>query len=150
LTLQGTASTQQAKDDGYFSLVAIRRLGAKQKGDIYMRANYKINSGVRFEMLSQDQLQSLFDGVLHVLEYTGLDVHHEEARDILQKAGAWVDDIRVRIPSYLVRRSLEMAPRSFTVFARDGNPDHDIPIGPGMAYFGPGLLRSRANAAEFH
>ena len=103
-----------------------------------MRANYKINSGVRFEMLSQDQLQSLFDGVLHVLEYTGLDVHHEEARDILQKAGAWVDDIRVRIPSYLVRRSLEMAPRSFTVFARDGNPNHDIPIGPGMAYFGPG------------
>jgi len=103
-----------------------------------MRTNYKINSGVRFKMLSDDQLQSLFDGVLHVLQYTGLDVHHEEARGILQKAGARVDDVRVRIPSYLVRRSLEMAPRSFTVFARDGNPKHDIPIGPGMAYFGPG------------
>ena len=98
-----------------------------------MRTNYKINSGVRFKMLSQDQLQSLYDGVLHVLEYTGLDVHHEEARDILQKAGAWVDDIRVRIPSYLVKRSLEIAPRSFTVFARDGNPNHDIPIGHKVA-----------------
>ena len=105
-----------------------------------MRTNYKINSGVRFKMLSEDQLQSLFDGVLHVLQYTGLDVHHEEARGILQKAGARVDDVRVRIPSYLVRRSLEMAPRSFTVFARDGNPKHDIPIGPGMAYFGPGSM----------
>jgi trimethylamine--corrinoid protein Co-methyltransferase len=31
-----------------------------------------------------------------------------------------------------------MAPRSFTVFARDGNPNHDIHIGPGRAYFGPG------------
>ena len=82
-----------------------------------MRTNYQINSGVRFNMLSKDQLQSLFDGVLHVLEYTGLDVHHQEARKILKKAGAWVDDIRVRIPAYMVKRALQSAPRSFTVFA---------------------------------
>ncbi len=103
-----------------------------------MRTNYRINSGVRFEMLSQDQLQELFEGVLHVLEYTGLEVHHEEARDILKKAGAWVDGIRVRIPSHLVKKSLDMAPRSFTIFARDGNSKHNIRIGPGRAHFGPG------------
>lgn len=103
-----------------------------------MRTNYRINSGVRFELFSRDQLQELFDGVLHVLENTGLDVYHEEARDILEGAGAWVEGVRVRIPSYLVRRSLEMAPRSFTIFARDGNPRHDIHIGPGRAHFGPG------------
>jgi trimethylamine--corrinoid protein Co-methyltransferase len=103
-----------------------------------MRTNNQINSGVRFQMLSEDQLEELFWGVLHVLEYTGLDVHHDEAREILEDAGAWVDGLRVRIPSYLVRRSLEMAPRSFTVFARDGNPKHDIHIGPGRAHFGPG------------
>jgi trimethylamine--corrinoid protein Co-methyltransferase len=103
-----------------------------------MRTNYCTNSGVRFRMFSQDQLEELFWGVLHVLEYTGLEVHHDEARDILKKAGAWVDGLRVRIPSYLVRRSLEMAPRSFTLFARDGNPKHDIHIGPGRGYFGPG------------
>ena len=49
-----------------------------------MRTNFRMNSGVRFELLSQDQLQELFDGVLHVLEYTGLDVYHDEARDILK------------------------------------------------------------------
>lgn len=103
-----------------------------------MRTNYRIHSGIRFKMLSKDQLQSLFDGVLHVLEYTGLDIHHEDARKILRKTGALVDGVRVRIPSYLVKRSLEMAPRSFTIFARDGNPKHDIHIGPGRAYFGPG------------
>lgn len=103
-----------------------------------MRANYRINSGVRFHMLSQDQLQELFDGVLHVLQVTGLEVHHEEARDVLEKAGAWVDGLHVRIPSHLVKRSLELAPRSFTIFARDGNPEHDIHIGPGRAHFGPG------------
>lgn len=103
-----------------------------------MRTNYRINSGVRFSMLSQDQLEELFEGVLHILEYTGLEVHHDRARDILQKAGAWVDGLRVRIPSHLVRRSLALAPRSFTLFARDGNPKHDIHIGPGRAHFGPG------------
>jgi len=103
-----------------------------------MRTNYRINSGVRFHMFSQDQLEELFLGVLHVLEYTGLDVHHEESRDILEKSGAWVDGLRVRLPSYMVKRALEMAPRSFTLFARDGNPKHDIHIGPGRAHFGPG------------
>ena len=103
-----------------------------------MRTNYRVNSGVRFRMLSEDQLQELADGVFHVLEYTGLDVYHEESREILKKAGAWVDGIRVRIPQYLVKKSLEMAPRSFTVFARDGNPKNDIHIGPGRAHFGPG------------
>ncbi|MBN1314960.1 MAG: trimethylamine methyltransferase family protein [Anaerolineales bacterium] len=103
-----------------------------------MRTNYRMNSGVRFQMLSNDQLEELFWGVLHVLEYTGLEVYHDEARDILKKAGAWVDGIRVRLPSYLVRRSLEMAPRSFTLFARDNNPKNNIHIGPGRAHFGPG------------
>ncbi len=103
-----------------------------------MRTNYRINSGVRFEMFTQDQLEELFWGALHVLEYTGLDVMHEEARQILKKAGAWVEGTRVRLPNYLVRKSLEMAPRSFTLFARDGNPENDIHIGPGRAHFGPG------------
>ena len=103
-----------------------------------MRTNYVINSGVRFQLLSEDQLQELFDGVLHVLEYTGLDVYHDEARDILKEAGAWVDGLRVRLPSYMVKDALAKAPRSFTIWARDGDPKHNIHIGPGRAHFGPG------------
>jgi trimethylamine--corrinoid protein Co-methyltransferase len=89
-------------------------------------------------MLTDDQLEELYNGVLHVLEYTGLEVHHDQAREILKEAGAWVDGLRVRIPAYLVKKSLALAPRSFTIFARDGNPKHDIHIGPGRAHFGPG------------
>ena len=48
-----------------------------------MRTNYVANAGVRFNMFSQDQLEELFNGVLHVLQYTGLDVMHDEAREIL-------------------------------------------------------------------
>jgi trimethylamine--corrinoid protein Co-methyltransferase len=103
-----------------------------------MRTNYVVNSGVRFQLLSQDQLQEMFDGVLHVLEYTGLDVYHDEAREMLKEAGAWVDGLRVRLPAYMVKDALAKAPRSFTIWARDGNPEHDIHIGPGRAHFGPG------------
>ncbi len=103
-----------------------------------MRTNFRVNSGVRFEMLSEDQLEELFEGVLHVLQYTGLEVQHEEAREILKEAGAWVDGDHVRIPPHLVKKSLELAPRSFTIFARDGNPKNNIQIGPGRAHFGPG------------
>ncbi len=103
-----------------------------------MRTNYGINSGIHFEMLSQDQLEELFNSVLQLLEHTGLDVQHEEGRGILEKAGARVEGARVRLPAYLVKRSLQMAPRSFTLFARDGNPKHDVHVGPGRAYFGSG------------
>ncbi len=103
-----------------------------------MRTNYRMNSGVRFQLFSDDQLEEMFWSVLHLLEYTGLDVKHEEAREILKKAGAWVDGERVRLPSYLVRKALSLAPRSFTVFARDGNPEHNIHIGAGRGHFGPG------------
>jgi trimethylamine--corrinoid protein Co-methyltransferase len=76
-----------------------------------MRTNYVANSGVRFNMLSQDQLQELFNAVLEVLQNTGLDVLHDEAREILAKAGAWVDGEQVRLPSYMVREALRKAPK---------------------------------------
>jgi trimethylamine---corrinoid protein Co-methyltransferase len=103
-----------------------------------MRSNYQVNSGVQFRMLSDDQLEEMFRAVLHLLEYTGLDVYHDEAREILKQAGAWVDGLRVRLPSYMVKDALSKAPRSFTLWARDGNPKHNIHIGPGRAHFGPG------------
>jgi len=103
-----------------------------------MRTNYRINSGVRFQMLSRDQLEEMYHGVLHVLDKIGLDVHHEAARDILREAGARVDDKRVCIPPHVVKRCLATAPRSFTIYARDGDPARDIHIGPGRAHFGPG------------
>lgn len=103
-----------------------------------MRTNYVANAGVRFNVFSKDQVEEVFNAVLHLLQYTGLDVKHEEARDILAKAGAWVDGERVRLPSYMVKDALRKAPRSFTLWARDGNPKHNIRIGPGRAHFGPG------------
>jgi trimethylamine:corrinoid methyltransferase-like protein len=68
-----------------------------------MGTNYRTNSGVRFQMLSDDQLQELCDGVLHVLESIGLELKHERTKEVLKEVGAWVDGDRVRLSSYLAR-----------------------------------------------
>ena len=82
-------------------------------------------------------MQELFDGVLHLLEYTGLDVHHDEARDILEKAGAWVDGLRVRIPSYLVKKIARIwrraASPSSPVMAIRTTTSISAPAGPILA-----------------
>ena len=103
-----------------------------------MRANQLANQSVQFRLLSQDQLEELCQAALRLLEYTGLDVHNEEARGLLSKEGAWVDGARVRLPSPMVMEALARAPRSFTVFSREGDPDKDLHIAPGRFYYGPG------------
>ena len=77
-----------------------------------MRTNYRINSGVRFEMLSQDQLQELFDGVLH-------------------RAG-------VHRPGRVPRRSPGHPERSRRL---GGWPAGAHPLLPGQALAGPGTAQ---------
>ncbi len=103
-----------------------------------MRANQINNRSVRFRLLSDEDLEELCRSALHLLEHTGLDVHNEEAREVLARAGAWVEGTRVRIPAYVVERALETTPRSFTVFSREGDSQKDLTIAPGRFYYGPG------------
>jgi trimethylamine--corrinoid protein Co-methyltransferase len=106
--------------------------------DRSMRVNYTTNSTVQFEILTDAQRAEIFRAALDVLEHVGIDVFHDEARAILQAEGAWVDGIRVRIPSALVRRALASAPSTFTVFSRTGDARFDVEIGPNRVHYGPG------------
>jgi trimethylamine--corrinoid protein Co-methyltransferase len=103
-----------------------------------MRVNYQTNAGTQFRLLSDDQLEEMFEATLRVMEEIGLDVHNEEARQILGDNGASVEGLRVRIPSYMVTEALATAPRSFTIWARDGDAEKNIHIGAGRPYYGPG------------
>ncbi len=103
-----------------------------------MRVNYQTNASTQFRLLSDDQLEEMFEAALRVMEEIGLDVHNEEARQILGDNGASVEGLRVRIPSYMVKQALATAPRSFTIWARDGDADKNIHIGAGRPYYGPG------------
>jgi trimethylamine--corrinoid protein Co-methyltransferase len=103
-----------------------------------MRVNYQENSSVQFEILSEDQKAEIFRAALQTLENVGVDVFHEEARALLQDKGAWVDGVRVRFPSHLVRQALATAPASFTVYSREGSREKNIEIGPNRVHYGPG------------
>ncbi|EFI33315.1 trimethylamine methyltransferase [Desulfonatronospira thiodismutans ASO3-1] len=100
------------------------------------KTNCTVNRSPRFSFLSEDQKQTIFHGMLKVLQDTGANVHHEQAREIFKKHGCKVDGIRVYIPPKLVRQALQSVPLMTTIFDWEGNPR--IYIEENRSYFGPG------------
>ena len=69
---------------------------------------YGIPRGIRFQILSESDLQRIHTGTLHVLETVGVQVESEASRRLLRENGAVVDD-RTRIarfPASLVEEAL--------------------------------------------
>ena len=56
-----------------------------------------------------------------ILERVGIDVHDEQARQLLVKAGARADGIRLRIPEIMVERALSSTPKRLTLYDRNGS-----------------------------
>src|SRR5450756_145625 len=57
---------------------------------------------------------------IDVLEKTGVEVQHDGALALLDRAGAQVDGMRVRIPAGLVDEALQAPPRSVPLTSRSG------------------------------
>ena len=81
------------------------------------------------EILSEEQLHRIHEASLTVLEEIGINFLLDEAREILKKAGADVeeDGTRVRFDRDLILESIAKAPSEFTIHAR--NPARNIKIG---------------------
>ena len=101
-----------------------------------VRVNQKVNQTARFSLLSKDQKQRIFEGMIETLRNTGVDLHHEEARDLLKEHGALVDGIRVRIPQNLVLDALSTIPPVTIVQSWDGR--RKTRIEKNQVLFGPG------------
>ena len=93
---------------------------------------YNISPG---EIVSRDELESVHQAALTVLKEIGIDVLHDEARAMLKSAGCDVapGSERVRFDPQLVEAQIGLAPRSFTLHAR--NPARDVVIGDGRVAF---------------
>jgi len=87
------------------------------------------------ELISRDELEAIHRAGLTVLQEIGIDILHEEAKAILKNAGADVDPAsnRVRFDPELVESQIGLAPRSFTLHAR--NPARSVVIGDGYLAF---------------
>jgi trimethylamine--corrinoid protein Co-methyltransferase len=92
--------------------------------------------GPQFRVLSDAQIEKVYGATLECLQRTGVHVLNAEARDLLGRAGARVDGVRVRIPPAIVQEAVAAAPRSFSLWGRDGQ--RRLEVGPGTNAFGPG------------
>jgi trimethylamine--corrinoid protein Co-methyltransferase len=80
-------------------------------------------------LISADQLESIHQASLTVLKEIGIDFLHDEAKAMLKNIGADVDPAsnRVRFDPALVEAHIGLAPKQFTLHAR--NPERSVIIG---------------------
>lgn len=77
----------------------------------------------QFRILSDRQIEEINSASLQILERTGVAFDSQEALDILGDAGANISDpSRVKIPSYMVEQALRTAPKTITLYTREGEP----------------------------
>ena len=81
------------------------------------------------DILGADQIEAVHAASLRLLAEVGLEVLHEESRQILRRGGAEVDEAncRVRCDPALIEEQIAKAPEVFTMEARD--PAKNLTIG---------------------
>ena len=79
--------------------------------------------------VSDDQLESLHQAALQILEEIGIEILNEEARSLFSAAGVDLpaEGERLRLDRALVEDSVAKAPARFTLHAR--NPERNLEIG---------------------
>jgi trimethylamine--corrinoid protein Co-methyltransferase len=107
-----------------------------QENKTMMDTNYSTFESPQFRILSEGQINRVFQASLDCLQRTGVEISNQEARDLLETAGADVEGSRVRIPSHIVQDAINTTPRSFTIYGRD--PRTRMQVTPNHVYFGPG------------
>jgi trimethylamine--corrinoid protein Co-methyltransferase len=90
-----------------------------------------------FRNLNQDQIDTLHDASLEIMDRTGMRFFDQEAVDLFKKAGADISDGNlVRIPPRLVEWALRTVPKNVIIF--DRNQRKSMLLGGDRSYFGPG------------
>lgn len=96
-------------------------------------------------MASADEVNALHESSLRLLRDSGIAVLHDEARNMMQQAGATIgpDNIRVHFEPELITQLISSVPSSFTLHAR--NPAHNLIIGDDYLTFC--MMASAPNAS---
>lgn len=102
------------------------------------RTNYTIQQSPQFQILSENQKERIFNGMMRTLQYTGANVHHEGARKLFEQAGCKVDGLRVYFPPEVIQNALSTVPPVTEIFPWDGDESKKITVEKDRSYFGPG------------
>ncbi len=89
-------------------------------------------------LLSNELVKQILDEALQLLTKPGIKVQSEAARQLLEAAGARVDNVAevAEIPEKLVFQALESVPHQFYLYDRAGNPK--VNYGGNAVHFDPG------------
>jgi trimethylamine---corrinoid protein Co-methyltransferase len=102
-----------------------------------------VNRMPRYEILSQDAIETLDKGWRRIVSEIGVEFILPEAVEVFAKAGQKTDGDNVKLDPDFVLEQVAKAPREFDVQAR--NPEHSIHIGGDhMAFasvYGPPFVR---------
>jgi trimethylamine--corrinoid protein Co-methyltransferase len=86
-----------------------------------MRSNYIHFASPQFRLLSGKQIEELHLASLYIMEKTGVAFESQEALELLGEAGADISNPnRVKIASHLVEQALRTAPKTISIYTRDG------------------------------
>ena len=89
------------------------------------------------KVLSLDDKEKIFNAALQVLEDVGMQLLHEDAIVLLEKAGCIVEGKQtVKISRERVERAITSAPGNIPIYNREGQ--HVMDLGGRRAYFGTG------------
>jgi trimethylamine--corrinoid protein Co-methyltransferase len=94
-----------------------------------------LNQGPRFEPLSEDALATLDDGVGRLASEVGVQFDHPRALGLFRDAGQTVDGDTVRFDPGFLRAQAALAPREFSMRARESA--RDLRIGGDNMIFCP-------------
>ena len=87
-----------------------------------MIAGYKSQCVPSYHLLTAEQIKSIHTATLELLETEGVDVLHDEARQMLADTGCRLQgDHRVRIPNWMVEAAIQSAPSRITIYDRLGH-----------------------------
>jgi trimethylamine--corrinoid protein Co-methyltransferase len=102
-----------------------------KKGGYFFMSN---NKHLRLTVLSEEQIKSLHEATVDVLENTGVIVDTPEAVDLLNENGARVKGNNVCLPAALLNSALKTAPDRIFLYDRKG--EKCLEVGGDNVYFG--------------
>lgn len=85
------------------------------------------SANLHLEVLSEEQVEAIHEHALALLEEIGFRVGHAPLLELLRKEGLDADGDLVRLDRHWISEKVALAPRSFTIHAR--NPDRSVDIG---------------------
>ncbi|NIM94749.1 MAG: trimethylamine methyltransferase [Anaerolineales bacterium] len=88
----------------------------------YLRTGYMSQLQPSFKVLSHDQVLELHNASLEILDRIGVRFYHDESIEIMKRGGCQIDEGNiVKIPSWLVERSIRSAPKRIMMCDQEGN-----------------------------